>query len=305
MLLRDQEIGSGVSHSAWSRLPCLCILVLAMPIASARAQGTPKRNTDFLQRWQARATATQAQQPKWIVPVISPFPMIAQVFRTDFVRQLPENGGTTWNYGGGKGFNLIVAPRTQLDLFMPPFLDRTPAPGSTADPGGAGDAFGLLKFRIATGNAEHGSYIISALLGASIPTGSYRNGSKYATLHPQISGGKGFGRFDVLSTIGGVLPVADGTTLGRTVNWNTVAQYHLGKYLWPEVEDNAMYFHGGAHDGRVQNYISPGMMVGVFKLRPQVEGSRLGIGFGAGIQIAASSYHSNNHIAHFSTRLVF
>ena len=281
-----------------------------MPAASGQAQPAPKESQTFLQKWQARATATQAQQPKWIVPVISPFPMIAQVFRADFVRQLPRSGGTTWNYGGGKGFNLIVEPRTQLDLFMPPFFertpeDRTPEPGATAEPSGAGDAFGLLKYRILTGNAEHGSYIVSALLGASIPTGSYRNGSRHATLHPQISGGKGFGRFDVLSTVGGVLPVADGAALGRTIHWNTVAQYHLAKYVWPELEDNASYFHGGANDGRIQNYVSPGMMVGIFKLRPREQGSRLGVGFGAGVQIATSSYYANNHVLHFTTRFVF
>ena len=72
---------------------------------------------------------------------------------------------------------------------------------------------------------------------------------RYAAVVPTVYTGKGFGRFDVQSSLGATLPVADTLKLGRVVEWNTVAQYHLGKYLWPEIEDNASFYHAGPNDG--------------------------------------------------------
>jgi hypothetical protein len=104
----------------------------------------------------------------------------------------------------------------------------------------------LLKYRWAAGDASHGNYSFSTSLGATLPTGSDKNGSIEATVVPTVYAGKGFGRFDVQSSLGATLQVADPLNLGRVVAWNTVAQYHVGKVFWPEIEDNAFFITPGA-----------------------------------------------------------
>ena len=60
------------------------------------------------------------------------------------------------------------------------------------------------------------------------------------------------------SSLGAVLPTGHTDQIGRPLNWNVVAQYRIGKVFWPEIENNATFFHGGPNDGRVQNFITPG-----------------------------------------------
>src|SRR6266702_1301891 len=161
----------------------------------------------FAEKWQARATRTQAKQPKWSVPMVAPFPMLAQVYRSDFTRQITSTGAENWNMGSGKGF----------------------------------------------------------------------------------------GRFDVMTSLGGGLPTSDARTNGRTIHANTVAQYHLGKYFWPEVEFNTTSYLGGARDGKTQTFITPGLMVGKFALRTESEKSRMGVAAGVAFQTALTSFHTYNH----------
>jgi hypothetical protein len=118
-----------------------------------------------------------------------------------------------------------------------------------------------MKYRLAAADASHGNYSFSASLGSASPTGSYKNGSSDAAVVPTFYAGKGFGRFDVQSTLGARLPVADIAKLGRVMGWNTVAQYHVGKYFWPEIEDDASLLHAGPNDGRIQNFVTPGLIV--------------------------------------------
>jgi hypothetical protein len=41
--------------------------------------------------------------------------------------------------------------------------------------------------------------------------------------------GKGFGKFDVQSSLSAILPTGDTAKLGRLVVWNVVAQYRVGE----------------------------------------------------------------------------
>jgi hypothetical protein len=43
---------------------------------------------NFFAKWEARTSATQAKQPSWPPPLVSPYPMLIQVFRADFTRQI-------------------------------------------------------------------------------------------------------------------------------------------------------------------------------------------------------------------------
>jgi hypothetical protein len=106
--------------------------VASSPIASSQSPAHAPSN--FLQRWQARATATQALQPKWIAPVFAPYPMLVQLYRFDGVRQTSSTLSTTWNIGSTKGLALIPLKRTEIDIYIPPFFEHD---NKTAD--GFGD----------------------------------------------------------------------------------------------------------------------------------------------------------------------
>jgi hypothetical protein len=156
-----------------------------------------------------------------------------------------------------------------------------------------------MKYRLFARNEQHGNAILTAFFGGTIPTGSYKNGSEEAVLHPTLAGGKGFGRLDVQSTLGANLPVANSDKLGRTIAWNTAMQYHVGHAFFPEVEFNTTFYKGGPNDGKVQNFVTPGL-VGRWKIH-----NRLGITLGAGMQIATSAYHSYDHGLILSARMQF
>jgi len=256
---------------------------------------------NFFTRWGQRATATQSKQPAWAVPVMAPYPMLIQVFRVDFTRQVTPALTDTWNYGASRGLNLIPGFNSEFDFYYPPYIQHN-AKGAKD---GFGDVGFLGKYRILSGNEKHGNYMLSAQLGATIPTGSYSNGSTDASVSPALLVGKGFGKFDVISSLGGTLPTGDTVKLGRSVAWNTTAQYHAGKYFWPELEDNATFYHGGKNDGKMQNFLTPGLVLSKFKFRPQDAANRAAVAFGAGEQIATSGFHTYNHNLVLTARLLF
>ena len=256
---------------------------------------------NFFEKWEARTTRTQARQPAWAPPVAATFVGLIQVARTDFSRQISPTHAATWNYDSSKGLNLIPWTNTEIDINLPPYLQHSVP--STID--GAGDMSLLLKYRFLTGNEKHGNYVLSAFVLGTIPTGSHKNGSTDATVAPTLGMGKGFGRFNLQSTLGATLPAGHTPQLGRPIVWNTTGQYHLGKYLWPELECNSTYFHGGPNDEKTQAFATPGFTVGRIKIHPADERSRLGIGLGGGMQIATSHFHSYNHGLIFTGRFLF
>ena len=266
---------------------------------SSIAEGQNGFIRDFASKWEARATKTQAAQPKWAVPMFSPFPVLAQVFRTDFTRQLTDTGASNWQYGSGKGFNLIPAANTQIDILVP---------GYTVHGDGGQDGFGDLtvlgKYRFLSRPEKQGNYILSGSLSWHIPTGSYKNGAPSTSFTPMLLGGKGFGKLALFSSVGGGLPISKVSTSGRTVQWNSVAQYKIGRYFSPELEINTTRYFGGSRDGKTQTFLSPGIVVGKLPIR-SVESSRLGITVGAGFQIATTSFHTYNHALATSIRFVF
>lgn len=233
--------------------------------------------------------------------MVTPYPSLIQVARADFIRQITAARTTTWIYDNSKGVNLIPFANTEIDFNLPPFIQHNvPA---TKD--GAGDTSFTLKYRPFAGNEQHGNYVASAAVSATIPTGSYTNGSTDATISPTVGLGKGYGRFDVQSCASVALPTGDTSKLGRPVVWNAVLQYHFGKLWWPEVEQNSTYYRGGKNDGKVQTFVTPGLMFGKVKLRPEDKTSRIGLAFGAGFQMATSTFHATNHNLVFTARYLF
>jgi hypothetical protein len=282
-------------------LVSLC--AIAAPFA-AQAQTSPDT---FLSRWQARVSATQSEQPHWVTPVVTVTPRLEQEFRTDFVHDYTAARKPLWNYGNGKGLELIPEKHTELIVNIPPFFNRD---------NGASDGFGdislLLKERFFSRNEEHGNAIVTAFLGASIPTGKNGNGSCCAVVTPTLATGKGWGNLALTSTAGGSLPVTNVKGLGRSIVWNNVAQYKLAKtgvarFFWPEVESNSTFYKGGSNDGKVQTFATPGVIVGRIPLSHDATGKpgRLGATFGVGEQIAVTHFHSANHFTVLTFRIPF
>lgn len=269
----------------------LSILFLS---SSAQAQ------SNFIESWQARATATLAQQPKWAPPVVSPYPQLIQVIRGDFYHTISPTHVTTWNYGFGRGINLIPLKNTEVDIFYPDYFQHSK---------GAVDGFGDLgfsaKYRIFSRPENKGNYVVSAFINATVPTGQYKNGAAHPTVTPTLAAGKGFGNFNITSCFGALIPTEQADKLGRSISSNTNAQYHLTKHTWVEIEDNATWFNGGPNDGKKQNFLTPGVLVGPFKFYPKDPRRREALMFGAAIQIATSSFHATNHNVNFTARYTF
>jgi hypothetical protein len=165
---------------------------------------------------------------------------------------------------------------------------------------GFGDMPLAMRYRVVSANAEGGDYIVTLLLNATIPTGSYTNGSPDASVSPILAAGKGWGRFDVQATIGGVLPTGDTKIIGRQIVFNTTFQYHLLKLLWPDCEVNSTFYKDGKTDGKKTTYLTPGIGVGRFRLARNVHFVVV-----AGEQIAVTHYHKTNHNWILSLRFPF
>jgi hypothetical protein len=254
-------------------------------------------HAQFTEEWQSRVSQTQAEQPHWITPLVTVTPRLEQEFRFDVLRERTTTRDDLVNLGAGKGLELIPSRRIEIIIAAPPpyLIHNSPAIKD-----GFGDESFLLKYRLLSGNEEHGKYILTFFLGASIPTGSYKNGSAAAVVTPTIAVGKGFGRFDVQSTLGIGLPVDSISRLGHAVAWNTAFQYHVGRFLWPEFEVNSTFNEGGTNDGKKQTFLTPGFVVGRISLH-----NRLGLTLGTGMQIAATHFHTFDHNLIFTARLPF
>jgi len=280
-------------------------LLLLLCTASAFAQ-TASPNAAPLHGyawWSAQTNATQSKQPAWAVPLVTTYTGLFQVVRTDIVRQIAPALTDTWNLDNSKGVNFIVPKaNTEIAIDLPPYIEH-----NTKAVDGWGDFSFLVKYRIASGNAKHGTYTLSAWALTTVPSGQAKNGSTNGSVQPNVGAGKGFGNFDVQTTIGATLPTgAPATTAtGRPVLWNTAAQYRIHKLFWPEVESNATFYKGGPNDGKTQEFITPGLIIGKCGLHPSDKKSRPGLAFGAGMQIATSKLHTYNHELVTTVRWIF
>jgi len=265
------------------------VLLLLLAVVPAHAFQNP------VDAWLDMVSRTQADQPHWVTPVATTTPRLEQEFRYDFNRLGDPDGTTTINFGAAKGLELIPERHIELIMGVPPYIEH-----NSAAKDGAGDVSLLLKYRILSANEEHGNYIVTFFLGAALPTGSYRNGATDASVTPTIAAGKGFGHFDLQSTLGKTFPTGNTSVLGRPVALNNAFQYHLAKKLWPEVEINSTFFPDGANAGKKQAFVTPGLVVGRFPIH-----NRVALTLGTGFQIATTRFHSTNHNWIFSLRLPF
>jgi hypothetical protein len=230
-----------------------------------------------------------------MTPVATVTPRLEQEFRFDVMHQITTSGDVT-NLDGGKGLELIPTSRTELLINLPPYMVHE----NPASIDGLGDASFTLKCRFFARDEKKGNAIITGFLGGSVPTGSHKNGSISAVVTPTLAGGKGWGWFDVQSTLAGTLPVNSVDKLGHTVASNTAFQAHAVKKLWPEIEVNSTMWAGGDNDGKKQTFVTPGIVFGRFPIH-----KRIALAGGAGFQIATTHFHQNNHNLIFTLRMPF
>jgi hypothetical protein len=248
--------------------------------ASAQSGGD-----NFLSDWFRRASRAESEQPHWAAPLFTVTPRLVQQFRYDMGWQ-SGGGFTNANYGGGKGLELVPIDRVELSVSAPPYVTHT-KPGLND---GIGDMAFLFKYRAAAGNPEHGNYVVTAVLAATVPTGTYANGLTDASVTPSLALGKGWGNFDLQGTGGVTVPTGHRSVLGTPVGLNLTAQYHLLRYFWPEIEANSTIWANGKNHGKKQVFLSPGVVVGKFHLW-----KRVGLAVGGGVQIAVTEFHTYEH----------
>jgi hypothetical protein len=275
----------------------LVVIFLFGAIALPRAV---QAQNGFFDRWEARVAATSAKQPVFPIPAIAPSSQLVQLARFDVLRQITPTHFTTINVDNGKGLNLIPFANTEIDINLPPLLEHHN--DKVVD--GTGDFSMAYKYRPFASPTEAHNYSLGGQMLFTVPTGSYKNGTLVSTLQPTVFGGKGFKRFDVQSSIGGVLPNSSVTTVGRTIAWNTTAQYQIGRIFFPELESNASFYHLGPNNGKSQNFLSPGLMISKLKFERDPK-NRLALIVGGSYQVATSTYHAYNHALVFTSRLAF
>ena len=258
------------------------------------AQQTKKRG--LWHSWLRMAAKAQASQPDWLSPLATTSGRLKQELRFDVFDQPSPNGDRTYQLGGGKGLEFIPFSRTQLLVGPPPYLVVSP----NGPPAGFGDLPLMLKLRIAAAGPSEGSYLLTFILGATAPTGSRRYGAGDAVFSPALACGKDWRKFDVQSTFGVNLPGSDTAKLGRQLLWNTAFQYEAAWKLWPELEVNSTFYRTGPHAGRKQVFLTPGLGFGRVRVR-----GRFRFSSAAGMQIAATPFHTYNHRWIFSERLSF
>jgi hypothetical protein len=242
------------------------------------------------------AAETQAKQPDWLSPLATTSGRLKQELRYDIWDQPAAQGNRTYQFGGGKGLEFITSSRTQILAGIPSYTLHS----ANGPVGGFGDLPLMLKFRIASAERGEGNYLLTFILGATAPTGSHRYGAGNAVLTPTLAFGKGFGRFDVQSTLGFNLPAGATAKLGRQLQWNTAFQYQAAWKLWPELEVNSTFYKTGPSAGDKQVFLTPGLGFGRVRLR---KGFRFSSA--AGLQIAVTKFHTYDHRWMFSERVSF
>ncbi len=160
-------------------------------------------------------------QPSWMGPLIQSDARLGQAIRFS-VSDAAFPGEQTLNYGNNHGISVIAGRRFQFDLDPPSFFRNH----SSAHKDGFGNAGTQLKWRIASGNAEHGNYAVSAIIYYAFAPRVYQNQMLTSFYAPAVAAGRGFGRFAVMSKFGGILPTGEIAQQGRGIEWDVTAQVH-------------------------------------------------------------------------------
>ena len=233
---------------------------------------------NYFINWFPRVTQIQSGQPHWVTPLVTVTPRLEEEFRFDQSwTSLPtHNHASVDNYGSNKGLEFIPFDPVEIIVGVPGYEEQ-----NRPDKYGWADETFLAKYRILSGNEENGDYVLTAFFGLSVPSGSDTFTSHHFAYTPTIAFGKGWGNFDLQTTLGMTFP-DNGfvhTGGGAPIAFNTSFQYRVAKMFWPELEFNYINWPSGENEGKNQLLLTPGIMIG----RIPISG-RVGITFGLGCQ---------------------
>ena len=203
----------------------------------------------------------------------------------------------------------IPAYNMEVIVAVPPYET---ASGPKGDAQGWGDyPLFLVKYRFLSANKENGDYIVTGFFQMTDALGTNGKISNHVlTAQPTLAAGKGWGDFDVQSTLSVQIPVSGRDSPGNTAEmnkaafgnpilWNTAFQYHFMQYFWPELEVNYEYWPDGEHSGLSQLLLTPGIILGRFKIGQDTATRPINLIIGAGYQMAvtANPVVKNNFVA--------
>ena len=250
---------------------------------------------DWVSRWLRTVDKARAEQPHYVAPLITTHVLLVQQFRFDS-RFQQAAGIWTEEYGGGKGLEIIPNTRMEVQVGIPPYFSH----GASNVPDGFGDVSILLKLRAFSAPEGKGDYFVGLFLAGDFPSATPPNGLEHTVWSPMIAAAKGWGFFDVQSTLSGNLPQSGISVLGRQILFNNAFQFKVANIFWPEVETNSTFFVDGPLSGNNETFLTPGLITGPFQIA-----DRLHFATGLGVQIAASHFHRYDHRVIWSIRFPF
>ena len=278
----------------------------SVPLRAPPANGYLYPGSNFFASWLNMVSVTQAAQPNWMTPLVTVTPRLEQEFRFDFydTKDGGDRQGNAQNiisYGGPGGTRLEFIPAYNWEVIVatPPWATAS-GPKGSAEGWGDWPAF-LVKYRLLSANKDNGDYIVTAFFQMSDPLGTPGQiSNNVLTAQPTLAFGKGWGDFDIQSTISVQIPVdsiasanftaaQNMTRFGDPILWNTTLQYHLWEYFWPELEVNYTYWPNGIHQGLNQVLLTPGIIFGRFKIGQDSPTRPINLIIGAGYQFAVTS----------------
>jgi hypothetical protein len=267
------------------------------PASFAEApESAPQPSNDWVNRWLGQVDKTRTEQPHYAAPLITTHVLLVQQFRYDIYGQEGSAASWIYNYGAGKGLEIIPNARLEVQVAVPPYIaHQSPSP-----PDGFGDVSMFIKFRAFSSTEGKGDYFVGLFLGASFPSGAPPNGTGHTVWSPMIAAAKGWGHFDIQSTLSGNIPQSGTAALGRSIVFNDTFQYNIRTRIWPEVELNSTFFVDGPRSGNSEAFLTPGIIFGRFHL-----GGRLYFIAGTGLQVAVTSFHEYTHRGIASVRFPF
>jgi hypothetical protein len=272
------------------------IALLAFVTAPCWVAETRASTSDSVSSWLAMVERTQAAQPRWITPLATVTPRLEQEVRFDFFSQSLNSHGSLTNYGGGKGLEFIPTENTELFIDIPPYDVRRSASGHVLAEGWADWPVFLLKYRLLSANEESGNYVVSTFLQLSAPIGNTAFSNRFYIVQPTLALGKGWGVFDIQATVSEQFPTGGvgsaGRNFGNPVLINVAAQFHVWDFLWPELEANTTWWPDGTREGKVQLFLTPGIIFGRFTIQDRVR-LILGAGYQVAVSPAEPSYRNN------------
>lgn len=261
---------------------------------------SPAKAQGFWSAFHERNLELRKVQPSWMAPLVGTTPLIGQYDREQFIRQRTPSGNSVWNIGNGKGIGFLIGNRMETDLAVPNYVVHGAEPGTD----GVGDFCVTGKYRLLSGNREHGNYAVTLMGSQSWDTGQAKNGAVSSTRGFTLAGGKAWGRYAALSSMVVTLPASSGlATIGRPLAWNSAGEMHILPRLWAQLESNSTFYNGGSHDGKKQHYVTPGLFLS--PLRPWKASSKSYLLLGVGMEFATTHYHGSDHNLVFDTKFYF